>query len=213
MAKVTSETRLGIPAKKNTRTNLEKSGRPVAKGKTANDSVKGGSKPHDPIRKEGLVVSRGRKERSALEEPEIVYRSLNAIMAPTTVKPESQMTPIEKMEVTREGISKKALEELKLKTGFDYDQLANVLGVARTTLINKKGKDRFPLVLSEKIMSLADLYSFGYEIFGDQHQFNQWIFEPLAALGGQAPYDLLNSQYGREEIKNLIGRIAYGTYS
>jgi putative toxin-antitoxin system antitoxin component (TIGR02293 family) len=138
---------------------------------------------------------------------------LSAVMAPVTKKPESQMTSIEKMEATREGISKKALEELKDKAGFDYDQLSEVLGVARTTLINKKGAEKFPLGLSEKIMSLADLYSFGYEIFGNQEEFNQWIFEPLPALGGQAPYALLDNQYGREEVKSIIGRIAYGVYS
>jgi len=73
--------------------------------------------------------------------------------------------------------------------------------------------ERFPLVLSKKIMSLADLYSFGYEIFGDPAAFKQWIFQPVPALGGQAPYALLDNQYGREEVKNLIGRIAYGAYS
>lgn len=137
----------------------------------------------------------------------------STVMAPITTKPESQMTSIEKMEATREGISKKALEELKDKAGFDYDQLSQVLGVARTTLLNKRGTEKFPLGLSEKIMSLADLYSFGYEIFGDPEEFNQWIFQPLSALGGQAPYALLDNQYGREEVKNLIGRIAYGAYS
>jgi putative toxin-antitoxin system antitoxin component (TIGR02293 family) len=140
-------------------------------------------------------------------------RIAGALMTPITTKPESQMTSIEKMEATREGISKKALEELKEKAGFDYDQLSEVLGVARTTLLNKKGSEKFPLGLSEKIMSLADLYSFGYEIFGDPEEFNQWIFQPLPALGGQAPYALLDNQYGREEVKNVIGRIAYGAYS
>lgn len=136
-----------------------------------------------------------------------------AVMTPFTDKPESQMTPMEKMEATRRGISKRALEQLKDKAGFDYDQLSAVLGVARATLINKKGNEKFPLALSEKIMSLADLYSFGYEVFGNQQEFNQWVFEPIRALGQQSPYSLLDSQYGREEVKNLIGRIAYGVYS
>lgn len=97
------------------------------------------------------------------------------------------MTSFEKMIATRKGIPKEALKELKEKAGFDDDQLANVLGVARTTLLHKKGTEKFPLGLSEKIMSLADLYSFGYEIFGEREEFNQWIFQPLPALGGQAP--------------------------
>jgi uncharacterized protein (DUF2384 family) len=37
--------------------------------------------------------------------------------------------------------------------------------------------------------------------------------KPNKALGGQAPYDLIDNQFGREEVKNLIGRIDYGVYS
>ena len=136
-----------------------------------------------------------------------------SVMGHPITKPESQMTSIEKMETTRIGISKKALEELKAMAGLDYDQLAALLGVARTTLLNKKGAERFAAGLSEKIMSLADLYSYGYEIFGDVEEFNHWIFQPLPALGEQAPYAFLDNQYGREEVRNLIGRIAYGVYS
>lgn len=123
------------------------------------------------------------------------------------------MTVIEKMRASKEGFLKTDLEQLKKKTGLDYDQLAHVLDVARTTLLSKKGNDRFSPGLSEKIMSLADIYSYGYEVFGDQQEFNKWIFQPIPALGGNAPYVLLNSFYGREEVKNIIGRIAYGVYS
>jgi putative toxin-antitoxin system antitoxin component (TIGR02293 family) len=123
------------------------------------------------------------------------------------------MTSIEKMQATREGISKKALEQLKEKAGLDYDQLAHMLGVARATLIGKKGTERFSPALSEKMMSLADIYAYGYEVFGDQQAFNQWIFQPVAALGGKTPYSFLDNQFGREEVRNIIGRINYGVYS
>lgn len=128
-------------------------------------------------------------------------------------KPESQMTSFEKIDIIREGISKKDLEHLKEKTDLDYNQLSKVLSVARATLINKKGAAKFDMVLSERIVGVADIYSYGYEIFEDENRFNEWIFRPNQALGGQAPYDLLDNQYGREEVKNLIGRIAYGVYS
>ena len=131
----------------------------------------------------------------------------------SAAKPESRMTTLEKMKASRAGVSKKEFERLKEKIGLDYDQLAHILDVARTTLISKKGDERFSSGLSEKIMSLADLYSYGYEIFGDQQEFNQWIFQPIPALGGKAPYAFLDSHYGREEVRNIIGRIAYGVYS
>lgn len=128
-------------------------------------------------------------------------------------KPESLMTSFEKIGMIKEGISKKDLENLKEKAGFDYNQLSKVLSVARATLINKKGNEKFDIGLSEKIVSVADVYSYGYEVFEDENRFNNWIFHSNKALGGQSPYDLLDSQYGREEVKSLIGRIDYGVYS
>ena len=130
-----------------------------------------------------------------------------------TDKPESHLTPLEKMGIAREGVSKKDLETLKEKTELDYDTLAKALSVTRATLINKKGKEKFNPSLSERIVGLADIYSYGYEVFEDNERFNEWMFRPNKALGGQTPYDVIDSQFGREEVRNIIGRIDYGVYS
>jgi putative toxin-antitoxin system antitoxin component (TIGR02293 family) len=124
-----------------------------------------------------------------------------------------QMTPMEKMVMVDRGVTKKDLESLKDKTKLDYDELAKALSVGRATLINKKGDDKFSPPLSEKIVGLADLYSYGYEVFEDKERFNQWMLRSNQALGGQAPYDLIHNQFGREEVRNVIGRIEYGVYS
>ena len=135
------------------------------------------------------------------------------ILLGTAKKPESKMTTFEKISLVDRGISKKDLENLKEVAELDYDKLAKVLLVTRATLINKKGEERFGTSLSEKILSLADIYSYGYEVFEDEKRFNHWMLRPNKALGGQSPYDLLDTQFGREEVKNLVGRIDYGIYS
>lgn len=109
------------------------------------------------------------------------------------------MTPLEKMSIVRLGVSKKELENLKEKAELDYDNLARALSVTRATLINKKGKEKFNKTLSERIVGLADIYSYGYEVFEDEDRFNQWIFSPNQALGGQAPMNyLITSLAGRK---------------
>lgn len=166
----------------------------------------------------------GQEKNQSMGEPEVDIAYVRdgqeagvmsswVILQDTASKPESRMTSFEKIEMIREGISKKDLENLKQKADLDYNQLAKVLSVARATLINKKGKAKFDMALSEKIVSVADIYSYGYEVFEDETRFNNWIFRSNPALGGQTPYDLLDNQYGREEVKNLIGRIDYGVYS
>lgn len=153
---------------------------------------------------------------ATFNEPYVAYHGAQhpgIIFKTPLQKPESQMTSFQKIDLIRKGISKNDFERFKDKAGLDYDQLANALSVARATLINKKGDDKFNQSLSERIVSLADIYSYGYEVFEDVARFNHWIFRPNQALGGQGPFDFLDNQFGREEVKNLIGRIDYGVYS
>ena len=120
---------------------------------------------------------------------------------------------IEKIEFVRKGVTKKFLVKIKEKTDLDYDKLAKVLSVGRATLINKNGNKPFNLPLSDRIVGLADLYEYGYEVFGDVENFNEWMITSNHALGGMKPYDLIDTQYGKEEVRHLIGRIEFGVYS
>ena len=128
-------------------------------------------------------------------------------------KPANHMTSMEKLEMVKKGVTKTELEVLKDKAGLDYDTLARGLSTARATLINIKGEDKFNFAVSEKIVGLEDIYSYGYEVFGDKERFNQWMFRQNAALGNYTPFELVNNQFGREEVKSLIGRIDYGVYA
>lgn len=157
-----------------------------------------------------LSITSAKKTRTV---PGKVQRADAIIFSNSGKKPESQMTHLEKMERLRKGISKKDLVTLKARTKLDYDKLANLLSVTRATLINKAGSEKFNNVLSERILSLAVIYSYGYEVFEDEEKFNRWMFKENKALGGKMPYELCNNQFGREEVKNLIGRIDYGVYS
>lgn len=117
------------------------------------------------------------------------------------------------MTIVRDGISKAYLTCLKEETSLDYEALAQALSVTRSTLINKKSDQKFSDHVSERIIAVAEIYSFGYEVFESKDHFNKWMFAPNQALGGAAPFDFMDNQFGREEIKNLIGRIEHGVFS
>ncbi|QAA82400.1 DUF2384 domain-containing protein [Aequorivita sp. H23M31] len=123
------------------------------------------------------------------------------------------LTSYQKMQIVRDGITKSYLTKLKEETSLDYDALAQALSVTRSTLINKKNDQRFSDHVSERIVAVAELYSFGYEVFENKDNFNSWMFSPNQALSGAKPFELMDNQFGREEIRNLIGRIAHGVFS
>lgn len=146
------------------------------------------------------------KLHSVVNEPMMYY-------AGNTATALFDLTSIQKMKIIRAGVTKRYLEDFKKKAQLDYDALAKALTVTRATLINKKGNEKFNHKISEQIIALADLYAFGYTTFEDVAHFNQWMFAPLPALSGSIPFDYTDNYYGKEEIKNIIGRIAHGVYS
>lgn len=150
---------------------------------------------------------------SRVSEAAVDYVSPSRILKAASVKPENLLSSFEKMEIVREGISKRDLESLKAKIALDYTQLAKALSVTRATLINKKKTERFGLSLSEKILDIADLYAFGFEVFEDEDSFRQWMDTPVQSLGFEKPSAFIDNQFGRQEVRNIIGRIAYGVYS
>lgn len=135
------------------------------------------------------------------------------ILKRSSLSPENRLTGFQKISMIDKGISKQDLFNFKERAGWDYNQLSDILGVARAKLISKKSEERFDKQVSERIVGLADLYSYGYEVFEDESRFNSWIFTSNHSLGGLAPFDYLDTQFGREEVKDLIGRIDYGVYS
>lgn len=128
-------------------------------------------------------------------------------------KPEMQMTPLEKMEKAKSGLGKSELNRLKDRTDLDYEKLSKALSVTKATLIRKKGDQKYSPAISERMISLADIYSYGFTVFENEEKFKTWMFRPVAALGGKTPYDVIDNQFGREEVRGLIGRIEHGIYS
>jgi putative toxin-antitoxin system antitoxin component (TIGR02293 family) len=117
-----------------------------------------------------------------------------------------------KIGIIKNGITKNQLEAIKSETDFDYHTLSSLLSVSRTTLIKKKGDEKFDQPTSERIMILAEFICFGREVFESRERFNTWIKEPSIALGNKTPLELLDTVYGIEEVKKELGRIEYGVY-
>lgn len=149
-----------------------------------------------------------------VKEPAVAYKA-NPLKRVEKAKviPVYRWSRFDKIDAIKNGISKEELESLKEQSGLDYDMLAAILNVAKATLHNKKGKEKFDQYISERIFLLADLYSFGYEVFENREKFNQWMKTPNRSLGEVVPLNLLDTLYGLEEVKHLIGRIEYGIFS
>lgn len=171
-------------------------------------------KPHEPTNIIGEQLDNAYEQTGILEasEPETASPRPSSIERELPAVQFDTIPSQYKIGMVKNGISKKQLEAIKSETDFNYGTLSNLLSISRTTIINKKGDDRFDPSTSERIMRLAEILCYGREVFENREIFNIWIRLPSSGLGGRSPLDLLDTHYGIEEVKKELGRIEYSIY-
>ncbi|OLY94892.1 hypothetical protein BUE76_16195 [Cnuella takakiae] len=111
----------------------------------------------------------------------------------------------------RNGIPFHEFRKIRGLVDFSIDEWANYLQVSvRTLQRNEKEQKAFLPVQSERIMELTMLHNYGIEVFGDKDRFNRWLAARSVALGGVAPKELLDTNFGIQMVKDAITRIEHG---
>jgi putative toxin-antitoxin system antitoxin component (TIGR02293 family) len=98
-------------------------------------------------------------------------------------------------------------------TGFNLESLAELLHVNSRTLRRLDDTKHLSLDLSEKVLELTRLYQIGLDVFGDLSILQSWIDSPLTALGDKTPRSFLDTSFGIEVVRDVLGRIEHGVYS
>lgn len=117
------------------------------------------------------------------------------------------------IKIAKIGLTKQNFESLRQNTALDVNVLASLLSITSRTIQRKKITDKFKSPASEKMLSVADLYAKGYEVFGNKTKFQKWMNTPIKALGGKSPIAIADTRYGMELIEDVLGRIQYGVIS
>lgn len=73
-------------------------------------------------------------------------------------------------------------------------------------------EDLFTPIVSDRIMALLELYSYGVEVIGEFELFNEWIKRPAENFIFHRPLDLLITYSGLLEVRNFLTEIKHGHY-
>lgn len=61
------------------------------------------------------------------------------------------------------------------------------------------------------LKALADrLYARARDVFGSEESAREWLTTPQQGLGSRVPLELLATEAGAAEVRDLLGRIEYG---
>ena len=116
----------------------------------------------------------------------------------------------ERENMVQTGITKDQLVQLRDVLNVDYYTLGELLAVTDRTLHLKKGNERFSPILSDRIVALAELYSYGFTVFEDAVLFRSWIAAPNRDLDRRTPLEVIATYPGLGAVHETLNKIYYG---
>ena len=120
--------------------------------------------------------------------------------------------PMQLLEALGAGLPSQSLKRFKEAVGLADEEMATLLQIGGRTLTRVKASRarRLPADLSDRLYAIASLYALADEVFGSHDTAVGWMSEPQFALGGRSPLELLSTELGRGQVKELLNRIEHG---
>jgi putative toxin-antitoxin system antitoxin component (TIGR02293 family) len=113
----------------------------------------------------------------------------------------------------REGLSYAALDSLATRYEIPTATLVRVLHLPARTLARRKKERRLRPDESDRLLRLARICALAEETLGDRHRAASWLRGSILSLGGVSPLDLLDSDFGAQQVEDVLGHISYGIHS
>ncbi|HJS05189.1 MAG TPA: antitoxin Xre-like helix-turn-helix domain-containing protein [Variovorax sp.] len=131
--------------------------------------------------------------------------------------------PLERVQLVKAGVPAQMAVTVAKAMGISKDSLYQTLGLPRAT-IDRKLREGKALSSDEssRVLGIARLVGQAQAIVeesGDPAGFNaaewvgQWLAQPLGALGGRKPGELMDTAEGQAIVSNLLDRAVSGAYS
>ena len=141
-------------------------------------------------------------------EEEEVYNLLGG----DRVFPRKLASHLEWDEVIRsEGVPWAVAAHLKEALHLSNQAMAEVLGVAvRTFTKHYQSRDAMRAPLADRVYRTAAVMAQAEEVLGSASAARQWLTSEQRGLGYRVPVELLATEAGTTEVRDLLGRIEYG---
>jgi putative toxin-antitoxin system antitoxin component (TIGR02293 family) len=110
------------------------------------------------------------------------------------------------------GVPKAAIQHLADSVGLDVKELIALLPVTPRNLLRYEDTDLLSNVVSDHLISLADLMSIGTRVLGKEY-FLDWLNSKILSLSNEKPIYFLRTHAGIELVKTELGRIEHGIFA
>lgn len=111
----------------------------------------------------------------------------------------------------RNGLPTSFLDSLKDALEMTETQLADVVGIARQTLVRRKRQGALRRDEGDRAAMVTRMFNMALSCFdGNREHALDWLKHPNPALAGETPLKRADTATGAEDVIDLIGRLEHG---
>ena len=116
---------------------------------------------------------------------------------------------VELVKLVRRGLPVGAVQYVLDSGSLTLGELDRVV-LPRKTLANRRRLGTLTPEQSDRLVRVARVIAAAQVTFGSREKASMWLRRPTAALAGESPLELLDTDEGAREVETLLGRIAHG---
>jgi putative toxin-antitoxin system antitoxin component (TIGR02293 family) len=114
----------------------------------------------------------------------------------------------------RAGLPASTVTLLADTLNLHRSQVAERLNIPSRTLSRRlASKSRLTHDESDRTLRMARVVALANEVLGAEDKASRWMVAPNRALGGDRPFDRLDTELGVRSVEEILYAIAYGMYS
>jgi putative toxin-antitoxin system antitoxin component (TIGR02293 family) len=114
----------------------------------------------------------------------------------------------------RAGLPASTVTMLADSLSMNRADVAKRLNIPARTLSRRlASKSRLTHDESDRTLRMAHIVALGNEVLGAEDKVARWMVAPNRALGGDRPFDRLDTEVGVRSVEQILYAIAYGMYS
>jgi len=117
------------------------------------------------------------------------------------------------LKVVREGLAHHELFTLMEVAELHIEEMAKILHITSRTIRRLDENEPLNIDISERVLSIINLYRLGVDAFGDLGIFNTWMRRSIKGLGDVTPVSLLDTSVGIMIVREELDRLMHGVYS
>jgi len=136
------------------------------------------------------------------------------VLGGNSIFPQPILNANDLVEQVRAGLPASTVTVLAEKLSMHRSQVAARLNIpARTLSRRMASSQRLTHDESDRAMRMARVVALARDILGAEDKASRWMVAPNRALGGDRPFDRLDTELGARSVEEILNAIKYGMYS